>query len=273
MTTEIPTLRVDESAPVSLRRWLLGLVLVGAALAALLAKDAALDSLLWRSTRWFMGSQDAYVWAKEKLDPQVHPTAPFYKICEPPLHGKLYKRTENFWRLFRDLGEPHMTFLLLVIVWVYDRRRAWRAPLILLAATALPGVLSAVIRYTGGRLRPNGELAPGISNEGQNIWEFCRGMSVAGKFPFLRVDAGDVSFPSGHATLAFATAAALAYLSPRGRWLFVILAAFCALARVVMQAHFYSDVLAGAALGYGGGYLLARLTARWLAQVAPPAAR
>jgi membrane-associated phospholipid phosphatase len=42
---------------------------------------------------------------------------------------------------------------------------------------------------------------------------------------------------------------ALAFLYPRGRWLFIGLAALAAFQRIEVQAHFASDVLAGAALG------------------------
>lgn len=57
------------------------------------------------------------------------------------------------------------------------------------------------------------------------------------------------SFPSGHAATAAGLAVALAVLYPRGRWLFVGFAMLAALQRVEVQAHFLSDVLAGAALG------------------------
>lgn len=69
------------------------------------------------------------------------------------------------------------------------------------------------------------------------------------------------SFPSGHATTAFAAAAAVAVLMPRLRWPALALAALVALSRVYLGVHFVLDVLAGAALGLliGAGIaLLAR---------------
>jgi membrane-associated phospholipid phosphatase len=62
-------------------------------------------------------------------------------------------------------------------------------------------------------------------------------------------DDGSHSFPSGHAATAAGLAVALAVLYPRGRWLFLGLAALAAFQRIEVQAHFASDVLAGAALG------------------------
>jgi undecaprenyl-diphosphatase len=62
-------------------------------------------------------------------------------------------------------------------------------------------------------------------------------------------DDGSHSFPSGHAATAAGLAVALAVIYPRGRWLFLALAALAAFQRIEVQAHFASDVLAGAALG------------------------
>jgi membrane-associated phospholipid phosphatase len=82
-------------------------------------------------------------------------------------------------------------------------------------------------------------------------------------------DDGSHSFPSGHAATAAGLAVALAVLYPRGRWLFLALAALAAFQRIEVQAHFASDVLAGAALGclvgglcqldFGLGHLFTRL--------------
>lgn len=57
------------------------------------------------------------------------------------------------------------------------------------------------------------------------------------------------SFPSGHATTAFAAAVAFGALFPRLRWPLVALAAVVAVTRVVLGSHYPSDVIAGAVLG------------------------
>ncbi|MCE9527851.1 MAG: phosphatase PAP2 family protein, partial [Planctomycetales bacterium] len=58
----------------------------------------------------------------------------------------------------------------------------------------------------------------------------------------------------------------LAYLYPRGRWLFAILAALVGLQRMHSLNHYLSDVLAGAAIGTLVGIAAtSRLpTNRWL---------
>ena len=58
------------------------------------------------------------------------------------------------------------------------------------------------------------------------------------------------SFPSGHASSAFAAAATLAVFAPR--WLgalFLAIAALVGVSRIELGVHYVSDVAAGAALG------------------------
>lgn len=70
----------------------------------------------------------------------------------------------------------------------------------------------------------------------------------------------DLAFPSGHACTAFAAATAAAILLPKWRWAFYACAALVGAERVAENAHYVSDVVAGAALGILG----MRLTA-WIA--------
>ena len=81
------------------------------------------------------------------------------------------------------------------------------------------------------------------------------------------------SFPSSHAANAFALAAVLARRWPARRPLFWVIAALIAASRVVVNRHYASDVVVGAALGLASAWTVARWLGPWLVRVAPgPAA-
>jgi len=105
----------------------------------------------------------------------------------------------------------------------------------LFLAVALPGLTCTVVKRLIGRARP---LVEGAAD------------------PFLYRPLGwsveYASLPSGHATDAFAIAMALGALWPRARPLLWIYAAVIAVSRVVLTAHFPSDVLFGAVFGILG---------------------
>ena len=65
------------------------------------------------------------------------------------------------------------------------------------------------------------------------------------------------SFPSGHATTAFAAAAAVGAFHPKLRIPLYAVALLVALSRVYLQAHYGLDVLAGAVLGIAIGLTVA----------------
>ena len=62
--------------------------------------------------------------------------------------------------------------------------------------------------------------------------------------------------PSGHATNVFATLVAVGLIFPRARPLLWIYALVIAASRVIVTAHFPSDVVAGAAFGAFGAILV-----------------
>ena len=60
-------------------------------------------------------------------------------------------------------------------------------------------------------------------------------------------------FPSGHTAIAFGTATAMADVFPKQKWVLYAGAALVSWSRVESDAHTWSDVLGGAALGFGVG--------------------
>ena len=119
-----------------------------------------------------------------------------------------------------------------------------------LEALALSGTITGGIKGLAGRARPYADP------DGPASWGFARGIH----------DARYQSFPSGHATAAFAFASAItAQLdrdrSPLARWagpVLYSLAAVTAFARTYNDKHWTSDVVAGAAVGTLSGLAVVR---------------
>lgn len=128
-----------------------------------------------------------------------------------------------------------------------ERRRAtaygWAAGafLYLFTAVAFSGIVTNLFKMLFGRARPKllyrddlyGFFPPGLEGSLQ-------------------------SFPSGHANTAFALAVAVALLWPRARVWLLALAVLMASARVGVNKHYLSDILAGA--------VVATATTFWLRQ-------
>jgi membrane-associated phospholipid phosphatase len=140
------------------------------------------------------------------------------------------------------------TLIVVIPLVIWRHRMRWPAGIFMLIATALSGS-NQLIKWIAGRTRPfklpdgSGRLAP---------FEL---------HPFPH-DGKNLCFPSGHADLAFATAAGLGILWPRFRWAFYALALIVAVERVAENAHWLSDTVAAAALGIGGAYLV-----RWVMEI------
>lgn len=119
-----------------------------------------------------------------------------------------------------------------------------------LEALALSGTITGGIKGLAGRARPYAD--PGQPDS----WVFARGIH----------DGRYQSFPSGHATAAFAFASAITSQldrdrSPLRHWadpVLFALAGVTAFARTYDHAHWTSDVVAGAGVGTLSGLIVAR---------------
>lgn len=70
------------------------------------------------------------------------------------------------------------------------------------------------------------------------------------------------SFPSGHATTGAALAITGRHVWRQGAWLFAFVGAAIATSRIVIGAHYFSDVVIGAALGILFSWVAQRITGR-----------
>jgi undecaprenyl-diphosphatase len=83
----------------------------------------------------------------------------------------------------------------------------------------------------------------------------------------------DPSFPSDHATAAFAIAFGILFVTRRTGWWFLAWASLIALSRVFAGMHYPTDVLAGGAVGLGAGFLTARVAMPILWRLIVPVSR
>ncbi len=111
----------------------------------------------------------------------------------------------------------------------------------LFVAIGAPSLFDTIIKRIIGRARP---LVTGVIDP----YAFS---------PFIW-KASYASLPSGHATTAFAVLAAFATLWPRGRTYFLIYALLIGASRMVVTAHYPTDVAAGALVGIVGALLVRR---------------
>ena len=134
--------------------------------------------------------------------------------------------------------------------WGLARTRRIRFGLIYAQATfafwaiALSGIITNIAKFLIGRARPKF-----IDSLGSNAFSpFQAGYDFA-------------SFPSGHSTTMGAVGAVLALWFPRWRNAIILATMFIAFTRIIVRAHYLTDVVAG----YSVGFLFTLALARFLA--------
>ena len=125
----------------------------------------------------------------------------------------------------------------------------WRAAGLLALSAVTGGLVYSVCKWLAGRQRPVVLIDPLAFSPFRN--------GLAGLF-----DEPNLSFPSGHTCLAFATAACLGICIPRWRYAFFGLAAVVGAERVAENAHYLTDVIAGAGVGTLSAYAAFWLSSR-----------
>lgn len=169
-----------------------------------------------------------------------------WEIAQMPKRG-----TPSLWwlRIVTDFGKDEyvlavLAAMLIVIAIVAPALRGVRRSMLLglgtrlqfiFFAVAFSNLVTEVVKYGVGRGRP-----------------FVGGESNVFHFSHFAGNPAYSSFPSGHATTAFALAMAVSAVWPQARVAMAIYALIIATSRLVLLAHHPSDVVAGAMVGIVG---------------------
>jgi len=115
---------------------------------------------------------------------------------------------------------------------------------VLFVVVAGSGLVTGIIKPIVGRSRPD------YLHDG--VFAFT---------PFSVGGYANYSFPSGHATVMAAVAVMAVFVPSAVTTPIVIVAGIVAISRVMIDVHFPSDVVGGALVGFGVGYVILRLMA------------
>jgi membrane-associated phospholipid phosphatase len=166
-----------------------------------------------------------------------------WEIAQMPKRG-----TPSLWwvRILTDFGKDEYVLLALGAVLIA----------VAFAAPALHGIQRSLLLGLGTRLQFL-FLSVALSALVTDVIKWCvgRGRPFVGgeanpfNFSHFAGTPAFASFPSGHATTAFALAVAVAAVWPKARVVMAVYALIIAATRLVLLAHHPSDVVAGALVG------------------------
>ena len=181
-----------------------------------------------------------------------HQLSLFAQSWPDPVRGALAQITpygESGWILIPAGVLYVVTALLALLVrWKLMRTMLWQFATLyafIFCGVGVPSVFTLIVKRFVGRGRPMHYDQTGLFGFRLNWWDWSY-----------------QSFPSGHATTAFALAAVIGFVSPRWFYPGLGLAAVVALSRVTEGVHYPSDVIAGAIVGLLGAYAVRLLFAR-----------
>ncbi len=167
---------------------------------------------------------------------------------------------KHLWAIALQFANPLTSLIAAAIIWFLDRRRRYFV-VYLFVSMLLVAAINSSIKEISGRRRPEWSVALNASRE-QALRLFAEKYPDR-YFPITRQDSWSLlrpnriwfsdknaSFPSGHAAAAFALAAFLCFVYPRGSVVWIGLAVLAALVRVKSAHHYLEDVMVGGALAW-----------------------
>jgi membrane-associated phospholipid phosphatase len=162
---------------------------------------------------------------------------PFAALLDKPL--VLWQRTisleiDQLFSKITHLGKSEWILIPLGIYVIYYYRKSVIAykTLYIWLCVAISGILVQPFKVAIGRARPS-------KFELEGVFSFK---------PFA-FNSGYYSMPSGHATTALALSVALAILFPKYKVPLIIVGLFIAFTRIIVGAHYMSDIVAGGLIG------------------------
>jgi len=146
-------------------------------------------------------------------------------------------------RWLAQYGQAVSAIVAAALVWQLDPDPARRGKVIiaLFAASFGAAIIGMLIKKLTGRVRPGHEQAGRFTGPSIRHANWCE------------------SFPSNHTASAIAMSVVLATIYPQAAATFWTLGILCAVLRYILDAHWPSDVLAGAALGYAMAFGMIRV--------------
>jgi membrane-associated phospholipid phosphatase len=171
------------------------------------------------------------------LDPIV--ARAVHSYAPPGGLGPLFK---DGWlaHILKSPGDFRFTLVVAVLL-TFLHPWKFRAAALLCLCAAVGGIFYSILKVLVGRFRPEFMLREPSAPDFHGAYDF-------GIRSFFNAPLG-LSFPSGHTTLAFVTAAVLALCLPKYRWFFYAIAAVVGLERILEDTHYLSDVTFAAGLG------------------------
>ncbi|MGL6197181.1 MAG: phosphatase PAP2 family protein [Thermoguttaceae bacterium] len=161
-----------------------------------------------------------------------------YPIAKWCIDQKCPKELRKICQLCEIFGHFYGVLFTCLIVYALDKNNRKNVPLIFTVA-AIAGLTSSALKLFIARYRPRAfDFNTSIQD------------SFTGWFPLINGGSSCQSFPSSHTALAAGLAVVLTRLYPEGRWLFAFFAVMVALQRIVDSAHFPSDTIIGAGVGF-----------------------
>ncbi len=134
-------------------------------------------------------------------------------------------------------GESRWYYILLILAYlplrIIWKNKLWSMKLLFIfLSISASGLINLLVKWLAGRHRPIDYFSHSLFG-----------------FNYFSLSHESTSFPSGHAVMAFSLAAAVSILFPRASIVAFIIAISIGMTRIILTAHYSSDVIAGAGIG------------------------